>query len=722
MEIANLQVSVDSRKAVSGLSRLDRSLKKSGDQAEKTEKKVNKFNSSLSGVSAAIKPLAKGLGSLFGGIALFKIMKSTLSLLSEFEKGLIGVGKTADLSGFELDQLGQEITDLSKRLPETTRELLAITQAAGQLGVKGRSNLVKFTETVAKLGTASNLSGDEAATTLARMLIVTNESIDDVDRLASVIVSLGNNFAANEREIASHATRIAQAGAAYNLSSREASALGAAFASMGIEAELSGSTVGRALLEIRSAIEGNQRAMSVFSKLIGISEKEIKNTFNKNSVDGFVLFLQALKNVNDAGSNTTDFLRLFNLEGVRLLQTLPTAAKRIDVVKDALHNANKEFLSNQALLEENKRQLETLDSRWNIFKNTLKATTLSIVDNLEPALKRILTISTALADQGLFAFVPEFKEAFDNEIKSQGQVSSQYLLNKNLRDRSNPLNIFKEFFIEKQDEHIKRYKVFVDGLLSDSQNLTVAGEDYRKSLRLTIDTMEEQIFAFGKTSDEIERYRFQQELMNSGFIEGSEAFEFYSQKFNQLQSNIEQAERISHVFDTIRESAGRAFEDIIIDSGNARDALNQLLKDIAKLAIKKSITDPVSTFIAGSVTGLLSGLNPFASGLDAPAQAVTPPSGIIPNAHGGNNSAFQPLLVGERGPELIVPRTDNTVIPNNTLSPNIKIVINNNTGSEATATASAPQYDGDSYIVGVVLEAVSNNVDRSREILKRELI
>ncbi len=128
-------------------------------------------------------------------------LQQMVKLYADFETGLIGVGKTADLSGAELESLGKDIDELSKRMPVATDELLAIAQSAGQLGVKGSDNILKFTETVAKLGTATDLSGDQAAMALARILNVTGEALGTVDVLGSVIVALGNNFAATESQI-----------------------------------------------------------------------------------------------------------------------------------------------------------------------------------------------------------------------------------------------------------------------------------------------------------------------------------------------------------------------------------------------------------------------------------------------------------------------------------------------------------------------------------------
>jgi hypothetical protein len=82
-----------------------------------------------------------------------------------------------------------------------------------------------------------------------------------------------------------------------------------------------------------------------------------------------------------------------------------------------------------------------------------------------------------------------------------------------------------------------------------------------------------------------------------------------------------------------------AFEDAVVGGKKASEVLQGIGQDIARIFIRKSITEPLAGFAATAFKGLLG----FANGGD-------PPVGV-------------PSIVGERGPELFVPKQRGTIVP-----------------------------------------------------------
>ena len=103
--------------------------------------------------------------------------------------------KVEEMAVFE-----EQIRGLALAMPLAVGELANVAALAGQLGI-AQEDIAGFTETMAMLGTATNLSAEEAGNALARFQNVTGTSVDTVENLGSAIVHLGNNFATQESEI-----------------------------------------------------------------------------------------------------------------------------------------------------------------------------------------------------------------------------------------------------------------------------------------------------------------------------------------------------------------------------------------------------------------------------------------------------------------------------------------------------------------------------------------
>lgn len=353
------------------------------------------------GLSSAIATWNRVLGVMAAATAATAGLQQAVAAYATFEEGLIAVGKTADLSGSALDGFGSRIEALSHRLPVPTEELLAIAQAAGQLGVKGEENILRFTETVARLGSASNLAGEEGATALARLLNVTGESAASVDILGSVIVALGNNFAATEKEIAHIANEVGRATSIFGVSSAEASALAAAMAALGIQAELGGSSVGKALRAMDTAIRAGGESLTVLEKLTGRTGEQLKKIFAQDATAALQLFLTGLGQVIHGGGDAAAVLDRFGLAGEEILKTLPVMAQRSEEVARALEIAGRETKNAKALTEESEKAFASFNAEMALLKNTLASVARSIGAELAPALevlsrglRRLLTEDT----------------------------------------------------------------------------------------------------------------------------------------------------------------------------------------------------------------------------------------------------------------------------------------------------------------------------------------
>lgn len=125
-----------------------------------------------------------------------------------------------------------------------------------------------------------------------------------------------------------------------------------------------------------------------------------------------------------------------------------------------------------------------------------------------------------------------------------------------------------------------------------------------------------------------------------------------------------------------------AFEDAIVSGKKLSEVLQSIGQDIIKIFARKLVTEPLVNSIGGSLQSL------FPSILSG--GGYTPLPDFVPAfASGGNPPVGVPSLVGERGPELFVPNTAGTIVPNHQLGgDNISVVVNvSNDGSDVQSSA-----------------------------------
>lgn len=120
-----------------------------------------------------------------------------------------GGKKPTSLTATEIESLSEEMLTLSGTVTLTTRtELLGIAVAAGRMGIEGTKNLSAFVKLVDALSVTTNLMGENAATSIARILEVAGEAQSNVTGVASAINALSNSVAATESEIVHFVLRL----------------------------------------------------------------------------------------------------------------------------------------------------------------------------------------------------------------------------------------------------------------------------------------------------------------------------------------------------------------------------------------------------------------------------------------------------------------------------------------------------------------------------------
>lgn len=369
--------------------KIDTLKKKQGEAADKAMTFGDKAGQAFNQVHEAI--VAAGIAVALKEI--YEYFASCAQASMDFESAITGVAKTTDLTDEELAAMSDSIKALSTEIPATTEEIAAVAEAAGQLGIQ-KDALLDFTEIMTMLGTATNMTADEAATALARFANITGMTTDNYGRLGSVIVDLGNNFATTESEIVAMGTRLASAGKLAGLTEPEIMALAAAMSSVGIEAEAGGTAMTQTLNAIEKAVAKGGDDLAEFARIAGMSSEEFSSAWKNDAMSALTSFIGGLGKLDEQGESTVLVLEDLGLTGIRQSNMLKALGLAADQMTGAVNTANTAWQQNTALTNEANKRYATAQSRLTMMQNAYNNLKVAIGDAYTPALSEAYGVGT----------------------------------------------------------------------------------------------------------------------------------------------------------------------------------------------------------------------------------------------------------------------------------------------------------------------------------------
>lgn len=405
-QLEELERTQSNTKGVKGVRESTSAYQGLASQLKDTGKGIKEVGENIDTITKPIQYASTALAA--GGVASAKFA-------IDFEDSFAGVKKTVDATPEQLAKIKQGIIDLSTTgidgrgaIPQTTTELNELAAAGGQLGIS-QENIIDFTEVMAQMGTATNLVGEEGAATLARFQNVMGVGQNEIRNIGSAIVDLGNHSATTESEIAAMALRMGKYGSSVRMSAADVLGYSAALSSLGIEAQMGGSAIGRTWLSIEKAVANGGEGLKAFAKYSGKSAEEFKEQWNTDSSGAFNGLLKGLQ----SAENLTVALDDLGINNTQDIQAMMALVNGYDLVTESVNRSNTAYQENTALQEEFNAKNETTASKLANTKNNIIEAARSIGETMLPSIK---DASTTVADfaKGLSQMDDEQKRAVVN--------------------------------------------------------------------------------------------------------------------------------------------------------------------------------------------------------------------------------------------------------------------------------------------------------------------
>ena len=483
----------------------------------------------------------------------------------------------------------------------------------------------------------------------------------------------------------------------------------------GLEFKTFGTALQRAIRRVSDAAEETGPAVDAFREL-GINAKELTKL---NPAQTFDVLAEALSRVDDEYKRVSLAQKIFDSEGVALLQTMTEGAAGVQELR-------KQFRDLGGTLDESTAQIGTnlvdafgrIDAAGQALGNNLLKTVGPVLVDIINVLSNLIPQAAAFsvrAFEGLRFVIAGFFRDIANFVGLEDIAIS--LDNVAEQAKNNVIALAQEMEnFGKQVEDAKQASDFLSDSLGEQQ-LTIkqaaeAAAEAAKKIKELADAEKQFSAEFDKANEKLER----QEQALLSVATPVEELQILIARFNREQEDFGisaevTARRVTAAYERISEGVTNNVDEVktktqlLLEDINAEidsfsnsitsaltdtsKTIGDIFKDIAsqilKLGVKQLVADPFSNFLKG-------GLKDFFAGGKADG-------GFIPPGMFG--------LVGERGPELAFGgRTGQTISPMNS---GVNLVINNFSESQVEQPKIS-QIDGQQQIELTVRNAVGASV------------
>lgn len=406
-------------------------------------KGASEFKKDMAGVNGSLAAMGGWLDTT-KGILASDLIRSGLNAIAdamracwdasvEFETAMAGVQKTTGMSDVQLEAMGNELMDLSERIPIAATELAGLAKTAGQLGI-AQDDITEFVEVVAAMGVSTNMSADEAATAMARMANIMGTGAQDYERLGSTVVELGNNMATTESEIIDMGQSMAGVGNLVGMSEADVLSFAAAMSSVGIEAEAGASSMSTLWTNIETMVATGSAELNDFAQIAGMSTQEFMSVWDDDAAGAFSLFISGLREMGLEGESVMGILKELGITEIRQRRAVASLAGASDILAEALGLSGAAWDENTALAEEAGTFYGTTASQIQMAENALQNLQTAAGDHFKPLVTSWATTGAELASsirqsmtelQPMSEYISQNTDEYNTQMEAIAETDAQ---------------------------------------------------------------------------------------------------------------------------------------------------------------------------------------------------------------------------------------------------------------------------------------------------------
>ena len=357
------------------------------------------IGSVANGASKFAANIAKGAVAAAGGVAA-GVVNTTKEAVA-FESEMLDVTKyvsgLTDDNGKVVkenyDEMSKGILDLSTQIPYTAEELTRLAAAAGQSG-KNMDDLLgkeQFLKDVAEMGTAMDISADQAGDWAAKWEVAFDTDHEGVTKLADQINYLGAHYATTAAEIAQTVNDTGSLGMIAGMDTDQTAALSTALLAMGVNSNTVATSIRRMYTNLTMGSKATKAQHEAFEEL-GFSATQFAKDMQKVDANGKSLAPEALKRLFTAIGQQDEDKQVGYLKTLLGQWAIESGAKLTGNLKlfvDTLDDVSDASKYTGSMYKEFMLKCETSESVLEMLSNAWRAVRIEVGNNFLPILKDV---------------------------------------------------------------------------------------------------------------------------------------------------------------------------------------------------------------------------------------------------------------------------------------------------------------------------------------------
>ena len=357
------------------------------------------IGSVANGASKFAANIAKGAVAAAGGVAagVVNTTKEAVAFESEMLDMTKYVSGLTDDNGKVVkknyDEMSKGILDLSTQIPYTAKELTRLAAAAGQSG-KNMDDLLgkeQFLKDVAEMGTAMDISADQAGDWAAKWEVAFDTNHEGVMKLADQINYLGAHYATTAAEIAQTVNDTGSLGMIAGMDTDQTAALSTALLAMGVNSNTVATSIRRMYTNLTMGSKATKAQHEAFEEL-GFSATQFAKDMQKVDANGKSLAPEALKRLFTAIGQQDEDKQVGYLKTLLGQWAIESGAKLTGNLKlfvDTLDDVSDASKYTGSMYKEFMLKCETSESVLEMLSNAWRAVRIEVGNNFLPILKDV---------------------------------------------------------------------------------------------------------------------------------------------------------------------------------------------------------------------------------------------------------------------------------------------------------------------------------------------